>query len=259
MIIAIPVRDASRNEQLRYALRAWSIALPEAEVVVIGGKPHWYVGGHIPTLQESKGDAQWRVNFPRAMRALLDSGILGASESFIWTADDIFPLSKGAGTIPDPHDLNRWPTWCRLQDLDKYVTLWKAKRVTDSYTRMFIDGMQSQLNIIRELGIETHGIHNADMHMPHVLRADRVHEMLELLENKFPDHPAGHFRAIYGALWPGRVSRVADPKIASPMGKPPVSAGWVSTCASSWNGITGGMLRRTFPRASVYEKRAGER
>src|SRR5690606_14718787 len=174
-------------------------------------------------------------------------------------ADDIFPLSKGAGTIPDRHDLNRWPTWCRLQDLDRYVALWKAKRVSDSYTRMFIQGMESQLRVIEDLGIETHGIHNADMHMPHVLRADRVRELLELLESKFPEHPAGHFRAIYGALWPGTVRRVRDPKVAGIGSRPPTNAGWVSTCASSWNGITGGMLRRTFPRASVYEKRAGER
>ena len=258
MIIAIPVRDASSNEQLRYALRAWQIALPDAQPVVIGGRPSWYQGNHIPTNQQRGRDSQWRVNFPLALRAIIDSGLVREDEPFIWTADDIFPLSKGAGTLPDPHDLNRWPTWCRQLDLPVYVERWKTKRVTDTYTRMFIDGMQSQLNIIRELGIETHGIHNADIHLPHVLRPDRVRELLEIMA-RFPDHPAGHFRAIYGALWPGRVSRVVDPKIASPVGKPPATAGWVSTCTSSWNGQTGALLRRMFPHATAYEKRAGER
>jgi len=96
VIIAIPVRDASSNEQLRYALRAWQIALPDAQPVVIGGRPSWYQGNHIPTNQQRGRDSQWRVNFPLALRAIIDSGLVREDEPFIWTADDIFPLSKGA-------------------------------------------------------------------------------------------------------------------------------------------------------------------
>lgn len=238
MHVVIPVRPGRENESLRYALRAWHAIYPEVEVTVIGGKPFWYTGRHVQTVQRVGPQYQWTENFPRALRA----AVAVSDGPFWWSADDIFPLVR----VP----LEPVPTWCRLSDLDVYLEKW-AKARPLGYTRAFVEGMRGQRDILRALGVDTQD--NADIHLPHLLDPDKITTLLDMLATDFPDHPAGHFRAIYGGLWPDNIQRVKDPKVT---GNTPMDAfsPFVSTCHSSWVGFTGRSLRKRLPHPSPWEK-----
>jgi hypothetical protein len=235
--VVIPVRrDPGAASQLRHAVRAWCAYSPGVEIVLVGGFPKWWRGEFIHTDQRDGAAHQWSRNFPLALRAATALG-----GSFWWAADDIFPLTS----IPeDP------PTWCRPRDLDAYVAQWRRHGALGTYTRMFVEGMDAQRKILRELGVATQ--HNADMHMPHRVSAERLGELLDLFASRFPDHAAGHWRAVYGGLWPGRVVRMKDPKVS--IGEhPDWSAGWISTSAGSWRRGMNKALAARFPEPSRYE------
>ena len=179
---------------------------------------------------------QWARNFPLALRAATK-----LAPAFWWAADDIYPLTD----VPtDP------PTWCRQLDLDIYVSKWRQRQIQGTYTRLFVDGIDAQRKILRELGVASQ--HNADTHMPHLVTAERVGELLDLFAERFPKHPAGHWRAVYGGLWPGRVVRMKDPKAVQGQ-RPDWSLGWVSTSAASWRRGLGRELTRRFPVPSRFE------
>src|SRR5690606_22627272 len=67
-------------------------------------------------------------------------------------------------------------------------------------------------------------------------------------------------RMVYGALWPGEILRIKDPKISRGMGDPPGRRGempqFVSTSQASWSGSTGRYLRQRFTRPSRFERAA---
>lgn len=204
------------------------------------------MGEHIPTIQGHGPQWQWSTNFPRAMRAAIDFAGNGGFTDFIWSADDIYPLR--AMQLTDVGDV---PMYCRLRDLDLYLA--RAKHLgTQGYTRSFYDGIRQQRDILRTLGYDTQ--HNADMHMPHQLNAASLGVLMDTFADKFPDHPAGHFRAVYGGLFPGKVTRVADPK-TGPMTRPTSALGWVSTSGTSWKGTPGEVIRSLFTEPSEYERR----
>lgn len=241
-LVVIPVRaDVRDGGQLRHAVRAWEANCPGAEVVLIGGRPSWWSGPHVPTEQHGGHAAQWAHNFPAALRASVSLARgLGVS-SYWWAADDIYPLA------PVPEDP---PTWCRPLDLDTYLSEWASRRVVSSYLRAFIDGVEGQLKILRELGLTSQ--HNADMHVAHRVRPENVEGLLDLFASRFPGHPAGHWRAVYGGLWPGRIERIEDPKVA-PGQRPDWKAPWLSTSAASWRRDVRRELDRRFPDPSRYE------
>jgi hypothetical protein len=127
--------------------------------------------------------------------------------------------------------------------------------VTGSYTRAIIEGVRAQRDILWSLDVQTG--HNADMHMPHRVSSERLSELLDLFATEFPKHPAGHWRAVYGGLWPGRVERVLDPKVA-PGDRINPALSWASTSNASWRRGVGRQLSRMFPTPSRYEGDHGE-
>lgn len=81
------------NEELRYSIRSVVKNLPHDKIWVVGGKPNWYVGNHIPVSQN-------RSKYPNAKNNL--NAICGAeniSESFILMNDDFYIINK-VETVP---------------------------------------------------------------------------------------------------------------------------------------------------------------
>lgn len=237
--VVIPTRPGDVNEELRYAARAWYARFPGVDVVTVGHRVPWWSGRHIPTSQYRERTRQWTDNFPMAMRAAAQM----FPGRFVWAADDIFPMAPQVPLLPC--GLADWPTWCRTLDLAEFVKRWQRRNPSDFYTRRFVEGMAGQLAIIEELAPAT--TWNADCHMPHVVTGDRLAELLELFATKYPDHPAGHWRAVYGALWPAaEVIRRPDPKAAT-------STDWVSTSPVTWRGSIGSRVRSKYRTPSPYE------
>lgn len=244
-LLVIPTRDSGSNETLRWTLRAWEQAHPDIEVLLIGGKPSWYTGQHLATHQQRGLHQVWAVNIPRAIDAALAYAHSNDIKSFWLTHDDTIPLRGG---LP----LQRPVTWVRSSSLSAYIKRTQS-RTPIGYTGAFEKGMQSQYRIIRELGITTD--FNADCHMPHLLHVNRLEWLMDLLTKRYPLHPRGHYRAIYGALWPGTIVRRPDPKLLHRTDRIDPDADWVSLASSSWAGWAGKEVRERFPWPSKWEKK----
>jgi hypothetical protein len=76
------------NEELRYSIRSVVANFPYDKIWVVGGKPDWYCGNHIPVPQDQDKYSNARANMKAI--AASDSPI---SNNFILMNDDFFILS----------------------------------------------------------------------------------------------------------------------------------------------------------------------
>lgn len=84
--VVIPVRDRGPWEHLRFALRSIKKNHP-ARVILIGGRPDWYSGDHLPTAQ---GRDKF-TNQETAMRVACQTETI--SDPFVWWCDDHYLLT----------------------------------------------------------------------------------------------------------------------------------------------------------------------
>jgi hypothetical protein len=76
------------NEELRYSIRSAVKNLPHDNLWVVGGKPDWYRGAHIPILQ----DKSYFLNAKRNLRRVIHADQI--SDTFILMNDDFFVMNK---------------------------------------------------------------------------------------------------------------------------------------------------------------------
>jgi hypothetical protein len=235
--LVMPLRAGTANEVARFTLRSWHRHHPDLEPVLIGGRPAWFRGRHLATKQREGPAYQWRENFPAAMRATIDH----LDGDLWWTADDIFvlrPLDPGA-------------LYCREKPLADYARKLATRRTRSTYVRLYTDGIVAQATIVAELRPEV--TYNADAHTPHLLNTEHLADLLDLFAARYPGHPAGHFRAVYGALWPReRVDCSPDPKVEQPWDVPR-RADLVSLAPATWRAEIGKRLRELFPEPAPWE------
>lgn len=98
--VVIPYIHNGNGRELRYAIRSLAnIRNWNGEIVLIGDKPNWYTGTHIPRPQQSD-------RFQDVYSKMLLATTL--YESFIWSNDDIYitePTTISAyydESTPDP-------------------------------------------------------------------------------------------------------------------------------------------------------------
>jgi hypothetical protein len=72
------------NEELRYSIRSVLNFFPDAEIWVVGGKPGWYFGNHIPVRQKSGKYNNVKNN----IESLLNDERI--NDSFIYMNDDFY-------------------------------------------------------------------------------------------------------------------------------------------------------------------------
>lgn len=95
------------NEELRYSIRSATQNLEHTNVWVIGGKPSWYIGPHIPVLQNQ----QKYINAKNNLKHLIKSTQI--SDNFILMNDDFFilkPVKLGyyySGTLQERIERNK--------------------------------------------------------------------------------------------------------------------------------------------------------
>ena len=75
------------NEELRYSIRSAIKNLPHDNLWLVGGKPDWYKGPYIPTVQ----DKSYFLNAKGNIRKILHSDEI--SDSFILMNDDFFVMN----------------------------------------------------------------------------------------------------------------------------------------------------------------------
>jgi hypothetical protein len=109
------------NEELRYSIRSAVKNLPHDNLWVVGGKPDWYKGPYIPTVQ----DKAYFINAKNNIRKILHSDKI--SDSFILMNDDFFVMNK----------VNSLPYMYSGLLLDK-ISLRENYSQGDLYTRMLL-------------------------------------------------------------------------------------------------------------------------
>ena len=75
------------NEELRYSIRSVVKNMSHDNLWVVGGKPDWYKGKHIPVVQ----DKAYFLNAKTNMRTILKSDQI--SDKFIFMNDDFFVMN----------------------------------------------------------------------------------------------------------------------------------------------------------------------
>lgn len=157
------------NEELRYSIRSAVKNLPHDNLWVVGGKPDWYKGAHIPTLQ----DKTYFLNAKTNIRRVLHANQI--SDTFILMNDDFF--------IMDPVENLQYMYSGLL--LDK-IKIRESQNPGDLYTKML-------LKTYSELYQRSHIKHPLDyeLHVPMIFEKEKLASVIG---------SQGLWRSMYGNI-----------------------------------------------------------
>ncbi len=92
LTVVIPFKASmAKGNELQYAVRAWEKHLPNVRIVVIGDSLPWF-GKGIIHIEHKAEDVNPQVDVAQKMMAAIASDEV--PESFIWSNDDIYPVSN---------------------------------------------------------------------------------------------------------------------------------------------------------------------
>jgi len=130
--IVIPLLNRGPYEQLRYAIRSMAIVYPNAEFILVGGKPKWYKGHHVAFSDYSQSEKEQNIR------------------------DKVIAGSKGIGNFLFANDdhIIKFPIK-ETYNKGKLSETIKGRNPSGSYTRLLI-------NTIRHYG----DVYNVDTHCP---------------------------------------------------------------------------------------------
>lgn len=235
MDIAYPAREGRRrHDPLVYSLRTVYHHLSVDRVYIAGELPREIDPSkvvHIPTDQS----ADKFTNIGRNLMAVLESDI---SEQFIWMNDDFFFLTDHPDGFP-LYDRGSMLAYCQ-----------QLNPTPEGEHNEFVSGMWGQYQIMRAWG---HGedVKATELHVPIPLDKTELKHTIDRMSTEFPDHPIGHFRAVYGA---GKESTtIPDVKLkrADQMLVP--GSPFISTSDAAWKGKAGDWIRALYWRKSPWE------
>ena len=228
-MIAIPVRDSgpSEPESLRYVLRSIATHLPGESVTLVGHRPSWYRGPHIPTHQIKGVDKHVNIgtNLVTAARTF---------DRFCFWSDDCVILRPSAHAV-----------YARPEPID---SLHARLRRSDPWTKT----LGAQRDLLHAWGFDTSTIPCGDSHHPILIRSELLQKVLERTSRDNPNHPVGSFRALYAAHVRPVISR--DPKATHPAAKLSRNRTYVSLTPITWRGQPGADIRALFPDPGPLER-----
>lgn len=178
------VKDGS-NEELRYSIRSVVKNMPAGNIWVVGGKPDWYSGNHIPIPQ----------NLPKYHNAI--ANLLAAcksneiSEDFVLMNDDFFILQS----------MDQIPTYHGGSFLDK-VQAYTRISPTSTYTKRLAKTSQR----LRKLGVMEQK--DYDIHVPMIMNKQKLLKILKF-------YPECLWRSMYGNIHNLGGIEISDIKVYS--------------------------------------------
>lgn len=149
MRLVIPYRLSGTGEELRYAIRSiYKHFKGLSGVLVVGDKPEWYCGGHIP-LADLKGEKEKSMQL-KVMQA--------PDDYILYSNDDYFAQEDFDETLPHYYD-----TTCR--DMAERHSI-------ASYKQMYANCLPDWLNF--------------DIHTPMVMDMDRFRATFAAMDGQTP-------------------------------------------------------------------------
>jgi hypothetical protein len=159
------------NEELRYSIRSVEKHLPPGRIWVVGGKPDWYTGNHIPVNQDdSKYD-----NAIENLRAACESKKIGSS--FALMNDDFFAIKP----------LQEIPTYVGGFIVEK-VALYSAIAPRSTYTKRLL---RTSIKL-GKVGMDLP--RDYELHVPMMMNKARLLSVI----NAYPDCL---WRSMYGNIY----------------------------------------------------------
>lgn len=216
------------NEELRYSIRSVIKNMPSGNVWVVGGKPSWYNGNHIPVKQ----------NLPKMRNAMNNLAAICSSDKisneFVLMNDDFFAV-KPIKTIKHYHGGLLRDKVYQSEDF----------RPTSSYTR----SLRETHKALTKLGIKDPL--NYELHVPMPMTKDGLRKYLNT--NML-------FRSAYGNLHEVGGEEMSDVKVYGPG---PMSSGsykydtlihdYISSNDDSFENVLKEVLLEMFPEPSMFE------
>jgi len=217
------------NEELRYSIRSVIANMPPGKIWVVGGKPDWYIGNHIPVKQSmTKGR-----NAVNNLLAICDSKEI--SDKFILMNDDFFAV-KPINTIKYYHG-------GLLQDK---IYLYQDLQPTSSYTR----SLEETHRRLLKLGIDNPLDYELHVPMPMLKANLRV----ALKGNTL-------WRSTYGNLFHVLGKKITDVKVyaSSPLLRKSYDYSelkyeYLSSDDESFDDVLQNILLEMFPNPTAYEQ-----
>jgi hypothetical protein len=217
------------NEELRYSIRSVIKNMPKGNIWVVGGKPDWYVGNHIPVKQ----------NLPKMRNAINNLMHIcesdAISNNFILMNDDFF-------VIRPVKTVEHFNGGLLLNKIYQYEDL----QPTSSYTR----SLQETHDKLLKLGIKDPL--DYELHVPMPMTKDGLKTALK--NNSL-------FRSTYGNLYSVGGKTIKDVKVYS---SKPLSLksydyigmeyDYISSDDESFNIILNRVLLKMFTKPSLCEK-----
>jgi len=219
------------NEELRYSIRSVVKNMPEGRVWVVGGKPSWYVGNHIPVPQNGPKYENALDNLMAVCRSR------EISKDFVLMNDDFFVIKK----------LDEIPVFSGGFFVEK-IALYNMLAPRSSYTKKIAKTMGR----LQRLGIAMPV--DFDIHVPMTLNKVKLLSILKA-------YPDNLWRSMYGNIFKVRGTHITDVKYYAKDAMAAKSYNYksniypyVSSDDESFNVLYRDLLKKMFNTASKYEK-----
>ena len=171
------------NEELRYSVRSVLYSFPDAKIWVVGGKPSWYSGNHIPIDQSHHKYA----NAINNLKAICDS--VEISEKFVLMNDDFFIIKK-------------------IDRIDQFYSGLLSTKI-DRYIQITGSSMYIKKLILTRTRLMEYGIPNPldyELHIPMIMEKEKLkHIILK--------YPSCLWRSMYGNIYAVGGTQMEDVKI----------------------------------------------
>lgn len=219
---------SGENEELRYSIRSVIQNMPKGKIWVVGGKPDWYVGNHIPVKQNFQKYKNARNN----LAAICESKEI--SNKFVLMNDDFF--------VVKPVKRVKYYHGGFLQDK---VYQYEDLQPTSSYTRI----LQNTNKRLLRLGIEKPL--DYELHVPMPMYKDKLE--VALRGNTL-------WRSNYGNIFNVGGTKIKDVKVYSSSALMRKSYDfnsliydYISSNQDSFEKVKSEVLEKMFSEKSIYE------
>ena len=217
------------NEELRYSIRSVLHSFPDAKVWVVGGKPNWYSGPHIPIEQNHNK----YTNALNNLHAICNSNEI--SKDFILMNDDFFIIKK-------IDKIEHFHGGLLSDKIDKYV------KITGSslYIKKLI------LTNSRLIEKDIKFPYDYELHTPMPMEKDKLCFILQ-------KYPSCLWRSMYGNLYSVGGTKIEDVKVytnrrhLARSNEITEKSIYLSTEDQAFKGILDKVLSHIFTASTQYE------
>lgn len=217
------------NEELRYSIRSVVANMPPGNIWVVGGKPKWYQGNHLPVKQNMPKNR----NAVNNLKAIANS--VAISENFVLMNDDFFAV-KPIKTINYYHG----------GLLEDKIGLYQDLQPTSSYTR----SLEETHRRLLKLGVQDPL--DYELHVPMPMSKANLRIVLR---------STALWRSTYGNLFHVLGKKITDVKVyaSSPLlfksyDYSKLDFEYLSSDDESFDEILNNVLLDMFPNPTVYEQ-----